>query len=452
MSRAPGCGAFVALVLCTLMTQAQAKLTAVEIERLDKDLTPVGAERAGNKEGTIPAWTGGLGKPPAGWKRDEQGYIDPFAGEKSLLTITNQNLAQHKDKIAAGQLAMFARFPDYKMHVYPTHRTAKYPDTVLAKAREQASQVELNGFGVKNIGASTIPFPIPKNGLELIWNHLVRYLGGGMEGTSYTFPVRANGDYYKIGFHAYRIYDQNMDVRTPNRMFAAMGYFTEPVTLKGTTFLVHEPIDQVTEKRSAWIYLAGARRVRRAPDLGYDGINDGSEGMIVTDQVDGYNGAPDRYEWKIAGKREFYVPYNVYKVGDKSKKYTEIIRPGYLNPEMIRYELHRLWVVEATLKSGMSHVYARRNFYIDEDSWTVLMEDAYDGRGALWRFGQMGLVQYYDVDVPWYMFGAMHDLTSGGYIVAGLKNEAPGTQIVFGARGRVADFTPDALRRMGGTR
>lgn len=431
---------------------ALAKASAADLERLDKDLTPIGAERAGNKDGTIPAWTGGLDKPPANWNREQQGYIDPFPEDKAKFVITNKNLAEHKDKLSAGQIAMFAKYPDFKMPVYQTRRTARLPAAVLKTVRAQAATVELNGFGLKNLNGSTTPFPIPQNGLEAIWNHLVRYLGGGVEGTSYSFPVRPNGDYYKIGFHAYRIYDQNMDQPTSNRLFQAMGYFTEPVTLKGTTFLVHEPVDQVAEKRSAWIYNAGARRVRRAPDLGYDGVNDGSEGMVVTDQVDGYNGAPDRYDWKLLGKREMYVAYNAYRVADKNLKYGDLIRPGYINPDFMRYELHRVWVVEATLKPGMSHVYTRRTFYLDEDSWSVLMEDAYAARGNLWRFALLGMIQYYDVDLPWYVFGAVHDLDSGGYIIGGLKNEVRGEVIKFNVKGRVVDFQPDALRRLGGTR
>jgi hypothetical protein len=185
-----------------------------------------------------------------------------------------------------------------------------------ALERVQA-HVQLNGFGLRDLGGSTTPFPIPQSGLEAIWNHLVRYVGGGTERIGHSFPVRSNGDYFKIGFRSQRIYAQNMQDPEPNRLFYALGYFTEPATLRGTIFLVHEPVDQVAEQRSAWIYNAGARRVRRDPDLAYDGVNDGSEGMVVTDQVDGYNGAPDRFEWKLVGKREMYIPYNNYKLSDK---------------------------------------------------------------------------------------------------------------------------------------
>ena len=435
---------------CALVPAAQARLTAAEIERLDKDLTPIGAERAGNADGSIPPWKGGMTAPPAGWT-PEQGYVDPFAGEKPLFVITAQNVAQHKDRLATGTLAMFEKYPaSFRMPVYPTHRTAALPAAVTANARAQAGNVELNGFGLKNLGGSNIPFPIPKSGLELIWNHLVRYLSGGVERIAHSFPVRPNGDTYKIGFRAFRIYDQNMEPRSENRLFSAMGFFIEPPTLKGTTFLVWEPIDQVAERRSAWIYNAGARRVRRAPDLGYDGINDGSEGLITTDQVDGYNGAPDRYDWKIVGKRELFIPYNSYRIGEKSVKYADIIRPGHANPDYMRYELHRVWVLEATLKSGMSHIYARRTFYIDEDSWTVVLEDAWTARGTLWRHAMHGIIQHYDAKVPGYRFGAVHDLDSGAYMLGGLDNEVPGIT-KFDVKGKLSDFQADSRRRIGGT-
>jgi hypothetical protein len=422
---------------------------APEYSRLGQDLTPIGAERAGNADGTIPAWDGGLTQAPAGWT-PQQGYVDPFPGDKPLFTITAANAAQYEAKLTQGQLALLKKHPQgFRMNVYQTRRTVGYPKAVTDKVVAQAGKVSLQGFGLKNLGGSTTPFPIPQDGLEAIWNHLVRFLGGGIVRVGHSFPVRPSGDHYKIGFRAQRIYAQNVEGAEPNRLFYALGYFTEPATLRGTIFLVHEPIDQVAEQRSAWIYNAGARRVRRAPDLAYDGINDGSEGMLTTDQVDAYNGAPDRYQWQLLGKREVYVPYNTYKLSDKSLKYKDIIRPNSINPEFVRYELHRVWVVEGTLKPGQRHIYGKRTFYLDEDSWSVLAEDAYDTRGGLWRASMHGLVQAYDAQVPFYRFGIYHDLNSGGYLVGGLDNESK-EPIQFNAKGRITEFQPDALRRLGG--
>jgi hypothetical protein len=423
---------------------------AADYSRLGKDLTPIGAERAGNADGTIPAWDGGLKQPPAGWT-PQQGYVDPFPQDEPLFTITSANVAQYESRLTAGQLALLKKYPqNFRMNVYPTRRTVGYPQEITDRVVSQAGKVSLQGFGLKDLDGSTTPFPIPQNGLEAIWNHLVRYLSGGIVRAGHSFPVRSNGDYFKIGFRGQRLYAQNVEGAEPNRLFYALGYFTEPATLRGTIFLVHEPVDQVAEQRSAWIYNSGARRVRRAPDLSYDGINDGSEGLLTTDQVDGYNGAPDRYDWKLLGKREVYVPYNTYMTGDKKLRYKDIIKPNSIDPAVVRYELHRVWVVEGTLKPGQRHIYGKRTFYLDEDSWSVLAEDAYDTRGALWRASLHGLVQAYDAQVPFYRFGIFHDLNSGGYLVGGLDNEIK-EPIQFNAKGRVGDFQPDALRRLGGT-
>jgi hypothetical protein len=435
-------------ILALAFCAASASAADRDFSRLGKDLTPIGAERAGNADGSIPAWEGGLTAPPAGWT-PQQGYVDPFPDDKPLFTISAENAAEHADRLTPGMQAMLTKYPQhFRMHVYPTRRTAALPKEVTDRVREQAGKVELNGFGLANLGGSTTPFPLPENGLEAIWNHLVRYVGGGTERIGHSFPVRANGDYFKIGFRSQRIYAQNMQDAEPNRLFYALGYFTEPATLRGTIFLVHEPVDQVAEQRSAWIYNAGARRVRRAPDLAYDGVNDGSEGMIVTDQVDGYNGAPDRFEWKLLGKREMYIPYNTYRLSDKSLKYKDIVGRHTINADLVRYELHRVWVVEGTLKAGQRHVYGRRTFYLDEDSWSVVSEEAYDNRGGLWRVALLGMIQHYDAVVPWYRFGAVHDLTTGGYILGGLDNEIK-EPIRFGVKGKLIDFQPDALRRLG---
>jgi len=422
---------------------------AADYSRLGKDLTPIGAERAGNADGTIPAWDGGLTSSPTGWT-PQLNYIDPFPGDKPQFTITGANAAQYESKLTTGEVALLRKFPEYRMNVYQTRRTAALPKDVTDRVAAQAGKVSLKGFGLQNLNGSTTPFPIPESGLEVIWNHLVRYVGGGTVRSGYSFPVRSNGDFFKIGFRSQRIYAQNMEGAEPNRLFYVLGYFTEPATLRGTIFLVHEPVDQVAEQRSAWIYNSGARRVRRAPDLAYDGVNDGSEGMVVTDQIDGYNGAPDRYDWKLLGKREVYVPYNTYKLSDKSLKYKDIIGKHTINADLVRYELHRVWVVDATLKTGQRHIYSRRTFYLDEDSWSVLAEDAYDTRGGLWRVALQGLIQCYDVQVPWYRFGVVHDLTSGSYITGGYDNESR-EPIQFNAKGKLSDFQPDALRRLGGT-
>lgn len=424
-----------------------AKLTQADADRLGKDLTPVGGEVAGNKEGTIPKWEGGLTKPPACFKPGVE-YCDPFASEKATMTITAANAEQYKDKLMPGALAMLKANATFKMPIYTTHRTAALPADVAAKIKAESTKIELNGFGLANRVDSTTPFPIPKNGLEAIWNHNVRYLGGGIVKETSMFPVRPNGDFTRTTIKETRIFNQNMDQPQDNKLLFFNLFYKFPPTLTGTIYLVHEPVDQVKEARSAWIYNSGARRVKRAPDLAYDAINDGTEGVTTTDQFDGYNGAPDRYDWKLIGKKEMYVPYNAYKVGEKKVKYKDIITPKHPNPDLMRYELHRVWQVEATLKAGQKHIYGKRVYLLDEDSWQIVWEDTYDTRGQLWKVGMHGFMQYYDAQVPWTRYTSFHDIISGVYIIDGLDNEIEGT-LQFGAKGKISDFQSDALRRSG---
>ena len=106
-----------------------------------------------------------------------------------------------------------------------------------------------------------------------------------------------------------------------------------------------------------------------------------------------------------------------------------------------------MWVVEATLKPGMSHIYAKRVFYIDEDSWAIVVTDKYDGRGELWRTSEMHNINMYNVPM-WYSALEVHnDLQSGRYIAMGLANEQ---KVVYQPLKRTpSDYTPEALRGMG---
>ncbi|MGA0892780.1 MAG: DUF1329 domain-containing protein, partial [Burkholderiaceae bacterium] len=263
-------------------------------------------------------------------------------------------------------------------------------------------------------------------------------------------PVRANGDFYRVGYTDKVVYAENM---TPPQtdtglQFAFLSRYTAPSSLAGTIYMVHEYRDPMANPRAAWVYSPGQRRVRRAPDLAYDNVADGTEGMRVTDQYFAFNGALDRYDWKLVGRKEMVVAYNTYKVGSKSLKYSDIVRKGSANPEHMRYEKHRVWVVEATLKSGSKHIYGKRVFFLDEDSWMILQEDCYDTRGEIWRVGIHGFIQVYDHGVPWYSIQMWHDLSNGNVLISHLDNEVK-KPIEFGIKAPWASFQTDALRRLG---
>ena len=430
---------------------ALAKGSAAEVERLGKDLTPIGAEKAGNKEGTIPAWDGGLTKAPEGFD-PKKGYADPYAGDKPLFTITAQNAAQYASKLSPGQLALLKKYPTYKINVYPTRRSAALPQAVYEDIRKNAGAAELvsGGNGVVKSGTSTIPFPFPAAGEDLLWNHNFRWRGGSVERESSWYVVQPSGANFRVATTDRFVFENAgyLDTKRNNMNFVWMGYYRMPATLEGTILLVWDTIDQGKEARSGWLYNAGQRRVRRVPELCCDYSADGTEGLRFTDQYDAWNGTTDRYTWKLIGKKEMYIPANSYKLSNKALKAADVLKPGHPNTDLVRHELHRVWVAEGQLKSGKSHVFARRVMYFDEDTFQVAAADLYDSRDQLWRFQETYGMQYYDVNVPWYSGMSFYDLNSGAYTLAfaSFEDKAPP---VFGVRGRLADFQPDALRRMG---
>ena len=436
------------LTLGTAGMPASAGLTEAEIARLGQDLTPSGAEKAGNKEGTIPPWEGGQNKPLPGFD-PAKGYIDPYADDKPLLTITAANMAEHKDKLAPGQMEMLRRYPTYKIRVFPTRRSYAARPDVWTHAKAEAGQVELaaGGNGILNLKRSQIPFPIPKNGLEVIWNHILRDLGGSAMRHSATLPVQTNGTFTPVTRTTKVLYNASLEKPEPNRLLFFMDQLTGPSNVAGEALAVHEPIDQVKETRLAWLYNPGARRVVRAPDLAYDSPGIGTDGLRTNDDLNGFNGAPDRYNWKLVGKKEMYIGYNNYKLTSKSIKYSDFVKPAHLSPDYLRYELHRVWVVEATLKPGVRHIYAKRVFFIDEDSWAIAHADQYDGRGDLWRVREIFLTTAYDAPVTSGAAEVLYDLQARRYLAESLTNQEKAGK--FGLKLTPADFSTDALRRAG---
>jgi len=442
-----------ALTLSLLATGVMAAVSADEAGKLGNTLTPIGAEKAGNADGSIPAWTGGL--PVNAGAVDGGGFLaDPFPNEKPLFTITAQNVEQYKDKLTPGQYAMFKRYPEtYRMPVYTTHRTATVPDNIIAATKQNATNTKLiqGGEGLENFQLAN-PFPIPKDGLEAIWNHITRYRGASVRRHVVQVTPQANGSFSPVSLEeefAFRSMMKDVDTSKPsNILFYFKQRVTAPSRLAGNVLLVHETIDQVKEPRMAWLYNAGQRRVRRAPQVSYDGPGTAADGLRTSDNLDMYNGSPDRYDWQLLGKKEIYIPYNSYRLDSPKLKYADIVKAGHLNPDLTRYELHRVWHVTATLKQGERHIYAKRDFYIDEDTWQAAAIDHYDGRGTLWRVAEAHAQYYYDKQVPWYAVEVIHDLLSGRYLALGLKNEEK-RSYEFDYPAKESDYTPAALRQSG---
>ncbi|MNQ53347.1 hypothetical protein D3C85_673850 [compost metagenome] len=436
------------LLAACYLSSVEAKQT--DAVRLDSALTTMGAERGANADGSIPAWSGGL-KPGAAAVSATGNYADPFAGEKPLYTVDKSNLAQHKAQLSSGQQAMFVRYPDYRMRVFPTHRTARLPQKYQDQSRTNLSAVSLEegGYGLKGYTFG-VPFPEPTEAMEVLWNHMTRFRGGAIRREFASAVVQARGDSTVVTYDALSAFRENVADVEPD---ANLLYFTRVLTqtpsrYSGEVTLIQEPLNQIAEPRAAWQYIPGQRRVRRAPTVAYDNSARYSFGQVVSDSVDGYNGAPDRYDWKLIGKQEMLVGYNAFQLANKDLKYTDLLTPGYLNPDLVRYEKHRVWVIEATLKPSARHVYAKRRFYIDEDTWQIMASDIYDSRGELWRNYESYLTQQHDVELPFTALEATYDLISGGYATNYMTNEVQ-KKMDVGFITEKAEFTPAQLKRLG---
>jgi hypothetical protein len=436
-----------AIAATLIAAQAQGQTAA----DLGRTLTPLGAIKAGNADGSIPAWTGGMttltpGYVPGGPR------IDPFASEKPLFSITAQNVDTYASKLAAGTAAMIRTLPGYHVDVYPTHRTAAAPQYIYDNAIANASRAHLSSNGLDVVGAElSVPFPIPHNGNEAVWNHILRWRGSQLQRTVANAITTPTGDYTLTRWHEQIMFPYN----TPNFDNPAkwdslfLQEILAPPRIAGQLLLVVSHQDPFEQPREAWTYTPGERRVRRAPEINYDTPVQNTDGLETVDDYDMFNGAIDRYDWTLKGRKELYIPYNTYKLQQPGVKYADIVKPQAVNPDLIRFELHRVWVVDATLKPGFRNIYARRTFYIDEDSWQIAISDRYDGTGQLWRTA-LAFIQEAP-DVP--LLGAdgyeFLDLIQRRYLVQGLHSEEGHAPTYNGTSLSADDFTADALRRAG---
>jgi hypothetical protein len=441
----------------TLGAPVMAAISAADAAKLGAELTPLGAEKAANSDGSIPAWEGGLSSAAqAGFANFRPGshHPDPYASDKPLYTVTPANMGQYANKLSEGHKKLLQTYRNtFKMVVYPTHRSAAAPQRIYDATKRIATTAELaaGGNGVTKAGEG-IPFPIPKTGVEIFWNHVLRYRGDIIMRTIGQAPVTASGDYTMVKFRDETMVAYSLPGAKSENLNNTIAYFIQetiaPARLAGDVLLVQETLDQSIENRRAWVYNAGQRRVRRAPNVAFDNPGTNSDGLRTSDQFDIYNGSPQRYDWTLVGKKEILVPYNSNKLNSNTLKYTDILKKNHINPDVARYELHRVWVVDSKLKQGQSHLYSRRTLYVDEDSWTILVVDCYDSRGTLYRVQEGHVMQFFEVPALWTALETVYDLSNGRYLALGLDNEEPRSRD-FSQKRTEADYQPAALQRRG---
>lgn len=430
---------------------AQAAVSADEAAKLKTTLTPLGAEKAANKDGSIPSWEGGLTKAPAGYKNGDP-RPDLFPGEKPQLSINAKNMAQFDAKLTDGVKALMKKYPDFRIDVYPTHRTAAAPQYFYDNTFKNATKSKLvdGGQGVEG-ALGGIPFPLPKDAYEVILNHRLAFTGVDTQTPLRVWVMTSDGKRTMASggtqtFH--RVWGQPDITTSKFDGYYSLGKFTvsEPGSKAGEAILAHDGIN-ASAPRGLWQYLVGQRRVRKAPSVGYDTPDAVTSGIGLFDEAFNLFGPIDKHELKLIGKKELYIPYNNNRAA--LAKVADLVTPNTLNPAQVRWELHRVWEVEATLAAGKRHVAAKRKYYIDEDSWQIILFDGWDAKGDLWRTNYT--LTLTAPDIPALLgnfFWGGYDLQTGAYYLNMATNELPVQVKVLPTLQR-SFFSPEELANEG---
>ena len=440
-----------ALATAVFATGALAKVPEAQVNRLGQDLTPMGSEKAG--DGDIPAWTGGLATVPSNvsYKPGDK-LANPFASDPIKYTITGGNADQYDDVLTPGYKALLKAYPSYKMNVYESRRTCAFPDKFYQANKRNAAVGELVGGGA---GVSEAifgsPFPIANNALEMIWNHTLRYRSFKTVRQFAAAPVTRGGDYTLqiVQDEAILQWSDPSAGRAEDLNNVSIYYIANtiaPARAAGNVILVYEALNAQTQPRQAWQYSPGTRRVRRAPNIAYDNPGTNSDGLSTSDAFDGYNGAPDRYDWTVIGNNTRLISANAYVA--ESTPYKEFLSPLHLNQDKVRYEMRRVWEFEAKLKASTRHVYSRRVYHNDEDAWQMASVELYDGRGQLWRVQEMQQIQRYNVPLCGSAGEIVYDLQAGRYLALAMQNEEPAVNY-FADELDTNRYTPNAIRQLG---
>ncbi|WP_428384989.1 DUF1329 domain-containing protein [Nevskia ramosa] len=414
-------------------------------------LTPVGAEQGSNAAGTIPPWTGGLTRSqwPAAFKPGGK-LVDPFPNDKPKYTITASNFVQYVGQLSDGHRALFAKYPDYTMPVYETRRTVAFPQAIYDATK--ANNGRASAPAADSLEGATLgfPFPQPKTGVEVLWNHRVRYRGDAVQLSYKQAVVAADGAIRNLGNVLFRVLFRYGNISQPGDVTRdnMLAYGTLSVAKPGGSpefvALFHETANSLKTARGIWVLLVNVGKMFRVPPIGYDQPFPETDAIQFIDMVDMYNGLFDRYVWKLTGKRELLIPYNAYRLSDGRYKNAQLLTKGHFNQAGTRYELHRVWVVEATLRPGNNHSFGRRLFYVDEDSWNVVLVENYDPAGRLWRFQEGHLLPLYDVQASFAVPSLTYDLKAGSYFAERLFSESPAIQ--YGIKMDDQDFLPASVK------
>ncbi len=407
---------------------ALAAVTPEQAALLKTTLTPMGSERAGSADGLIPPWTGGDTTVPAGWTPD-QPMPDMYSGDQKILSINASNMAQYKDRLSDGVMAMMAKYPDFRIDVYPTHRSFAAPQWVYDNIYQNAlnAQPAAGGARIGFTGAyGGIPFPIPdadpyQAGAEIMWNHNCRWEGTDFDRILASYVMSHGVLTLASGYHVHQdspYYKKDGSLATYDGWIRRFQIdYIAPPEINGQQLIELQPTNALNSPTEVWQYLNGQGRVRKAPELTYDTPASSADDVADYDEYFVFYGAEDRYDWKLLGKKEMYIPYNNNEVALTPAQVMHL--PHFLNPDYVRWELHRVWVVDATLHPGDRNVVPHRRFYVDEDTWDATLGDEWDAQGNFWRMEMMLTTVRPEIPATFYENSVVYNLQEDEYVTLG---------------------------------
>ncbi|RQS06732.1 DUF1329 domain-containing protein [Burkholderia sp. Bp8998] len=413
-----------ALTALALFSVHSWPVAAADVSKLGDELTATGAEKAGSKDGQIPAFEG-QAKPVGSWtygkpRKDHWKYKD----EKPLFVIDASNVDKYADKLTPGQIETLKHVPGYTMPVYPTHRDCGVPEDVAQNTKDGASKSAIgsNGWSLEDAVLPGVPFPVPQNGIQALWNFLVRYQGAGTvypDILTYLSPRTGSTqsiEYHSeaLGYFPWGAKGQHSPKESGGLQSGQYYVYSSPAALAGQGTMARNYFGKDAD---TFYYFTGQRRVRRLPAYTYDAPMIGYENEYTIDSTGVFNGLPDRFDWKLVGKKEIYIPYNVFAMQNATAKLSDVTGPHFVNPAFRRYELHRVWELVGTVKQGMRHSTPKKVIYLDEDSWIAALGDDYDAQGKIWKAKENYITPQWDLGACNLNAFIQNDLINGRYIL-----------------------------------
>lgn len=434
-----------------LAAPVRAAVNPEEAAQLGRNLTPWGAEKAASADGSIAEYSGPP-KPPTGYNAKRPGVRpDPYVGEKPLYSVTAQNMDKYAVRLSEGTKAMLKKYPSFRVDVYPSHRTATFPKYVIDNTLRNATECKTSANELQLQGCyGGVPFPIPKTGSQAVWNHLLHYNAPSFGASYRTYVVDAAGNRVlqleTDSWQEFPIYDpKRSGTFAPAEIFwKYRGDTTGPARKAGEKWLLLASVDGVNVGQRVWQYVPGQRRVKLAPDVAYDTPNPQLGGVATMDETDLFLGTMDRYDFSLAGKRETLMPYNNFKLTDASVCPDAVaLTPHHVNPDCLRWELHRTWAVNLILKPGFRHVFPKRTLYLDEDWTGAGVAESYDASGKLYRAEAVVFYPMYETQGQASSTNFTFDLGTGAWAYNVNPTETGGTHEIPVQGARM--YTPDAL-------